>query len=50
MDFCHKSLGDSSTNAALKVVDRKNITTGPWYISNTNLEKICHFPEFRPSE
>jgi hypothetical protein len=50
MDVCPKSLGDSSTYAALKVVDCKNITTGPCYILNINLGKICHFPELRISQ
>ncbi len=26
---------------------QKNISVCYWYISNTNLEKICHFPELR---
>jgi len=28
-------------------VCEKNICVCYWYISNTNLEKICHFPELR---
>jgi hypothetical protein len=46
MDFCTKSL---PTPVELKenITTLKNITTSHWYISNTNLEKICHFPELR---
>ncbi len=34
-------------STALKVFGPKNIILCYWYISNTNLEKICHFPELR---
>ncbi len=30
-----------------KCLAQKNISVCYWYISNTNLEKICHFPELR---
>ena len=34
-------------STALKVFGPKHISVCYWYISNTNLEKICHFPELR---
>jgi hypothetical protein len=36
--------------AALKVFGPNNVSECHCYISNTNLEKICHFPELRISQ